>query len=301
LGDRNDISLYRSLKDAGIVEYFYKPLVDNLVQRACTAVLSGEREHHASHTGKLIFVLGMRGGVGATSIAIWAAWHLAEMRHRRALLVDLDLWGGDTALQLDVLPNHALREALEKPDRVDDLFLERGVIHAGPRLDILAALEPLDQFTSLRDDAVLSLLTNVLSQYRYVFVDVPQALAPQLVQALQLPSIILLVSDGSLVSARDVARWRQQIGPDNAERQTLHVVNKAGALGSLPTEAYVRAVGQAPDIIIPYQHEIGVAATLGAKGLTQDGAMERALAPLFKHIAGETASESRSIFSRLFA
>ena len=299
IGGANDVSLYRGLKSAGVVEYFYKPLVSNLVRKACTAVLAGDLEERTANTGKLIFVMGVKGGVGATGIATWAAWYLAQTHHRRVLLLDLDLAGGDAALQLDASPSHALREALEKPDRVDNLFLERGVIHVTPRLDLLASLESLDQIVPCEEDAVLSLLNNLVSRYRYVFVDLPHALAPRLMQVLRLPSILILVSDSSLASARDVVRWRDRIGINTAERQTLHVVNKAGAHGSLPTDAFLHAVGQTPDVIIPYQREIGDASTLGLQGLSKDGALAHALSPVLKHIAGETVEEKHSFISRL--
>ncbi len=102
IGDRNDIILYRDLKNAGISEYFFKPLIIDLVKATCNSVLSGGHEHSTSpRTGKLVFVLGVRGGVGATTIAANAAWYLAERRQRWVMLVDLDLQNGDLALQLD--------------------------------------------------------------------------------------------------------------------------------------------------------------------------------------------------------
>jgi pilus assembly protein CpaE len=299
IGETNDVALYRSLKDAGIAEYFYKPLVGNLVSRTCSAILVGA-EQRMPRTGKLIFVMGVRGGCGATTIATWAAWHLAEMKRRRVLLFDLDLSAGDAALQLDMTPNHTLREALEQPERVDDLFLERGVIHVTPRLDLLASLEPLDQIVNCREEAVLALLNNLLHRYRYVFVDLPHTLAPALMRVLHLPSMCILVSDSSLVAARDVARWREKIGANTADRVTLHVLNKAGMSGNLPTEDFVRALAHAPDVVIPYEREIGVASMLGAKGMTADGVVAHALAPVLRHIAGETVEENRSLLHRLF-
>jgi len=68
----------------------------------------------ASPTGKLILVMGARGGVGATTMAVRIASGLAEHPPRPVLLVDLDLQFGDAVLQLDATPSHALREALEK-------------------------------------------------------------------------------------------------------------------------------------------------------------------------------------------
>lgn len=41
IGNRNDIVLYRDLKNAGVSEYFYKPLIIDLVKATCNSVLSG--------------------------------------------------------------------------------------------------------------------------------------------------------------------------------------------------------------------------------------------------------------------
>jgi pilus assembly protein CpaE len=300
IGDRNDIVLYRDLKHAGVVEYFFKPLVGNLVTRACNVVLGGETDAPATRTGKLVFVLGVRGGVGATTIAVNTAWYLAETRQRWVMLVDLDLQTGDAALQLDVSPTHALREAFEHPERIDKLFLERAVIQVEHRIDLLASLEPLTETVTIEESAVLTLLERLLNRYRFIFVDLPPPVAMRMMQALELPSTCVLVSNGTLASARDVARWRQLIGANTAERTTLHLLNQQGAPGSLSDADFARAAGRAADIVIPYERDIGVANTLGIKGAQQNAALKRGLAPLLRHLSGEQVEAPRSVLRRLF-
>jgi pilus assembly protein CpaE len=301
IGDRNDIILYRDLKNAGVTEYFFKPLIIDLVKATCNSVLSGGHEHSTSpRTGKLVFVIGVRGGVGATTIAANAAWTLAEKRQRWVMLVDLDLHNGDAALQLDSRPGHALREAFEKPERVDKLFLERGTIHVRERLDLLASLEPLSESTTLVEDAVLSLLGKLLHRYRFVFVDLPSSVAIGLPQVLHQPSVCVLVSDASLASARELARWREWIGPNSAERRTLHVLNMDRADGALPEAEFIRAAGQSPDIVIPYDRDIALASNFGVKATRKSAPLNRGLAQLLRDLTGETEQSPRSIFSRVF-
>lgn len=300
IGDRNDISLYRQLRDAGIVEYFFKPLVAQLVTRACNSVLTGNQESKGASTGRLTFMLGVRGGVGATTIAVNAAWNLAEGRRRRSLLLDLDLLGGDAALQLDTAPSHALREALEHPERVDEIYLDRAVTRVSDRLSLLASLELLSEPVAPDEASVLSLMEKVQRRYRYVFVDLPGASAPWLSRVLNLPSTVILVSDGTLSSARDVNRWREKLGPNSPDRTTLHILNRAGAEGSLPQAEFTRAVGQAPDMVVPFDRDVARAAHVGIKGLEKSNTMRNALGPLFQHLAGDAVVERKSLLSRLF-
>lgn len=302
VGESNDIILYRNLKNAGVVEYFFKPLVRDLVKRACSAILAGDREQQTSpRTGKLIFVVGVRGGVGATTIAANAGWYLAQARQRWVMLIDLDLQHGDAALQLDAVPTHALREALEKPDRVDKLFLERGRIHVTERLDLLASLEPISEtFAMPSEGAVISLIGKLMHRYRFIFVDLPATVAVGLMRVLHQPSTCVLVSDGGLASAREVVRWREWIGPNTPERKTLHILNMSGADRALPEEEFTRAVGQAPDITIPYDREIAVASILGVKATQKCAVLNRGLVQLLRDVAGEPEVKSPSLFKRIF-
>ncbi len=300
VGDRNDIALYRNLRHAGVAEYFFKPLVGDLVTRALNVVLKGEAEAQVTRTGRVVFMLGVRGGVGATTIAVNTAWHLAETRARLVAVVDLDMQWGDAALQLDVTPTHALREAFEHPERIDKLFLERAAIHVDHRVDLLASQEPVGDQITLSEDAVRSLLEKITMRYRFVVVDLPSSLATRMTQALHMPSTCVLVSDGSLVSARDVARWREWIGPNTADRTTIHLLNQHGVPGSLPDAEFARAAGRAPDIVVPYERDVRTASVFGIKSAEQSSRWKRALAPLLRDLSGEQAAAPRSLLHRLF-
>ncbi len=293
IGTVNDIRIYRALRDAGVVEYYYKPLVRSLVLQTCQSILSGANPEPAARTGKLVCVLGVRGGVGATTIATSTAWHLARVNKRQTAFVDLDLQYGDAALQFDVQPTAALKEALDHPERVDELFLERAVIHVDDRIGLLAGLHGLDDTVILREGAVQSLLQNVLRRYRYVFVDIPAALAPEMIRVVHMPGTLLLVSSASLACARDVARWRARIGPNSAERSTLHILNEAGAANGLPIEAFEKAAGATPDLIVPDSSDIAIASRLGVRGLQECRPLQRALVPLIRQLSGEEPAVAR--------
>lgn len=300
VGDRNDVGLYRNLRAAGVGEYFFKPLVGSLVARTINGILKGETEAQVTRAGRLIYVLGVRGGVGATTIAVNTAWHLSEARQGLVVVVDLDLQWGDAALQLDVTPTHALREAFEHPERVDKLFLERAAIHVDHRVDLLASQEPVSDQIALDDEAIHSLLEKLTARYRFVVVDLPTALATRMTQALRMPSTCVLVSDGSLVSARDVARWREWMGPNTSSHATIHVLNQHGMAGGLPDEEFARAAGRAPDIVVPYERDIRAASIFGIKHAERSGRWKRSLAPLLRDLSGEQAAVPRSLLQRLF-
>jgi pilus assembly protein CpaE len=296
VGDRNDIVLYRDMKAAGVAEYFFKPLISTVVTRVLSTLAQGDKETRTRRTGKLVITLGVRGGVGTTTIATQLAWHLAEERQRRVLLLDLDLQSGDAAMQLDATPNHALREALEHPERVDDLFLERGITHVTERLDLFAALEPLSDMAAPSEEAVMQLLGTLTQRYRFVIIDLTTTAALQLPKLLHFANTVLLVSDSTLISVREVGRWRERIGPNSPDRTTLHVLNKQGADGSLPDDELARALVSRPDVSIPYDRTLAKTAMLGTKAIQAGGGVRRGLAVLERELAGVEGGEPKTSF-----
>ena len=301
IGDRNDIVLYRSLKNLGVAEYFFKPVVPELLARACQNVIAGAGEAAAAHTGKVVAVFGVRGGVGTSTVAVNAAWHLAEGLKRHVALLDLDLHSGDVALQLDVEPSHALREALEHPERVDDLLLARAVTKVTDRLSVLASLEPLTDTIVAKEDAALQLIAKLQARHRFVFVDLPHWAGAQLRKVIERASVVVLVGDATLASAREMVRWRELMKSTGPDHMVWQVLNKAGAPGSLPEAEFARALGEPIEAVIHFDSEVAKAANLGHPALPKCRSLMHGLAPLFRSLAGEGENQQHSSFlARLF-
>lgn len=300
VGEKNDIILYRDLKNIGISEYFLKPVVRDVFTRTCNNILFPKREQPKFRTGKPIFVLGVRGGVGTTTIATNTAWDLAEIRHRHTMLLDLDVQSGDTALQLNTNSNNALREAFEHPERVDKLYIERGAKHLSERLDLLTSLESLATPLTMADTTVLPLLEKLIARYRFVIVDLPAYVASSLPQLLHMPSVCILVSSSSLTAARDVARWRDYLGADMPERSTIHVLNHVTPHGGLSEEDFIKGCGRKPDYVIPYDSKMASASNLGIQAMQQCAAFNKNLTKILNHLTGDAVEASRPILSRIF-
>ncbi len=300
IGDRNDIVFYRELKLMGTSEYFLKPLVRSLFTGTCKSILVPDSGQANSRTGKLIYVLGTRGGAGATTIATNLAWRLAEGKRRHTILIDLDLQEGDAALQLDAQGNHALREALDHPERVDKLFLERGVKHVTDRLHLLCSLEPLETPARLSEEAFLWLLDKLLPRYRLAIVETPPSIAVHMTWALRLSGTCLLISNPTLAGARDMARWSEILGPNTPERHTVLVLNRPTAHGGLSLADFTRASGRAPDVVIPYDRELAEAAPLGIKAMQKCKTFQRSLSKIVRDFTGEETEERQSFLSRIF-
>lgn len=302
IGDRNDVALYRNLRALGVAEYLFKPLpadqVEAMFGRAMGAAASGQA---TGRQGKLIAVTGARGGVGTTTVAVNLSSYLADIGRRRIALVDLDLHTGTVALHLNLKPGRGLREAIELPDRVDGLFLERAMQPATDRLDVLAAEEPIVPAIHQDSKAVMDLLELLRSQYHYVILDVPHGLGGASREVLDQAALRIVVADGSLAGARDALRLRGTFEAAGVSRPTLVLHNRSGAPGALKPAEFDRALGAAADGVLENRpKQLIEAATLGEPAIRRGTPFKNEIAKLAQAVSGQSASGTPGLFARMF-
>jgi pilus assembly protein CpaE len=264
VGDRNDCGLFRDLLQHGVADYLVKPITPNLLQKAILAATEQSGVIKGNHKlGKLVAVTGTRGGVGATTVAASVAWLIAHERRRRVALVDLDLQFGTIALSLDLEPSHGLREALENPNRIDGLFMDRVLIQHSERLFVLSAEESPDETLLLDYGAVELLMTELRNKFHYVVVDVPRSPNACTHQVLQSATDLLLVTDLSLAGMRDTMRLTGMLPTTNASCNTVLVVNRVGEhkQGEMPRAEFEKGVSRKLDLLLPFDARTVAAAT----------------------------------------
>jgi pilus assembly protein CpaE len=267
-GTANDVGLFRSLLALGIEDYLVKPLdersladaLDRIADRIAERAARGEARSDPSSRGRLVAVLGARGGVGATSVAVNLAWTLSQACRRKAVLLDLDLRFGTTALALDCEPGRGLGEALADPDRVDELFLERAAVKVTDRLSLLCAEEGPDRRVEIREAGLAPVLSLLRDGFEEIVLDLPRGD----VASLPAPAPgdrLVLVTDYSLAGLRDTVRlWRHlsagggSAGSD-AARRILVVASHAGAPGrcEVGRADIEKAIGMPVAIEVPFE------------------------------------------------
>jgi pilus assembly protein CpaE len=160
----------------------------------------------ARRSGRVIVLLGCRGGVGTTSIAVSLAWLLSEENSLSTMLLDLDAHFGSVALALNLDPGEGLQQALERPNRVDSVFVDRAVRKVGQKLYVLSSERALDSPLHSDPTAAASLIKTLSQRHDRVVVDLPRQDPEAMQRVLSLADEIVLVTDLSLPGARDAVR-----------------------------------------------------------------------------------------------
>jgi pilus assembly protein CpaE len=214
IGSTNDIGLYRQMIGSGISDYLVKPLNHDVLDQALR--LSHEKtqqqkDERAEKTCKLIYIIGTRGGIGATTLAVNLAWLLANEDKQQTALIDLDLQFGNGALALDIEPSRGLRDIVGSPSRVDSLMVASAMIACGSRLSVLSAEESIEDAIIMDAGAVQAVMQDMRENFDYVIVDVPRHLIATQRRLIAEASAVIVVSEQSLVGIRDTLRIKMAL------------------------------------------------------------------------------------------
>lgn len=288
IGDRQDVNFYRQLTQGlGVIEYLYKPLTRDMVARHF-GIHTGQEAPRSDVTqgGRVVSITGVAGGVGATTIAVGLAWHCATDLHRHTILVDPDLHTGTAALMLHAKTGPGLRTALETPQRLDELFIDRAAQPVTERLAVLAGEEPLADQPVFHEGAAQKLIATLRRRYNFIVVDLPFANQSVNRDLLQLTHQRVLVMEPSLSSVRDTLRLLAlPQGPAQA-RRAIVVLNRAGQPGMLNRAQVEDALKLKVEIVIPYlPKQLNNAAIMGQPASAMKGSFRNGILELAREAA----------------
>lgn len=302
VGDRQDLGFYRHLtRGLGVADYLYKPLSAAMIAENFAPMLSRRRvAEPMARGGRLLAVTGSRGGVGASTIAANLAWYLGSVAQRHTVLLDADLHRGTGALLLGAQASGGLRAALEYPDRVDELFIERTAQYVRERLHVLASEEPLEEQPGYTPGATQRLVATLRRRYNYIVADVPFRTEPLCRDLSDLAQQRIVVMEPFLPSIRDALRLLRLPAGSGQLHRPLLVVNRGRRKGALSMKQVTETLGQPPDLVVPEGGgRVEAAETMGEPAAAHAGGFRNAIEEL-AHACGAAGPTPRR-GARLFA
>jgi pilus assembly protein CpaE len=252
IGEPQNVNFYRTVtKGMGVREYLPKPLTRPAVETNFLPLMQTGSAGAAQTGGRMVALAGARGGVGTSTIAGNLAWMIGVEMHRHTLLLDADLYRGTLALGLNVKHHAGLCLALQSPERIDQLLIERATQKAGQRLHVLSALETLTKVNPYHDTAADVLAQALRARYNFVLADTGTALHEFARDLNYLAHRKIVVLDPTQIAIRNFERLLTLAsGPLQSPKHIL-VLNMAGRPGGLTQQHMEQALGLSFDVVIP--------------------------------------------------
>lgn len=270
-GKVNEYSFYCWLVEIGVSNYLLKPFtlaaLDSAYQKALdiTPASGTLKPEEAKKSSSIITVVGTRGGVGATTVAVNMAWILANRLHNKTALLDFDPQLGTVALALDLEPGRGLRDALEKPDRIDSLFVDRVMVRVDDHLSIMSAEEALEENINASEVSAETLLKQCRSKFSHIVIDLPRTLTPFTRHAITHADHVICVTEYSMAGLRESLRYLEYCRNVLKIKAPVFVANKIGLAGKhqMPQSEFEKGLGMKVAFNVPFVLDAYAAATSG--------------------------------------
>jgi pilus assembly protein CpaE len=216
------------------------------VLRSAVSRFSQKRTAAPGQNGKVIAFMSCKGGGGgATFLATNLAYALAEVEHKRVILIDLNLQWGDAAFFVtEKKPASTLADVASQIHRVDAAFLASSLVNAHPLFGILAAPEDPVQALEVKAEHIDVLIRLARNNYDFVILDAGRALDGVTIRALDNADVVYPVIQMSLPFIRDGKRLMEAFRSlGYADEKVKLIVNRYEKKGDVRLEEMEQAVG----------------------------------------------------------
>ena len=153
-----------------------------------------------SKDGQIIDVVGSKGGVGTTTVAVNLAVNLSEMRDVHSVaLVDMNMLFGEIPLFLEIKPDkYNWGEIAKNIERLDATFLMNALYKHGSGVHVLPSPAYLNGHHAATPENMGRLLDLMKSLFDFVVVDGGQSVDDTSLRILEMSDLVLLISNLSL-------------------------------------------------------------------------------------------------------
>jgi pilus assembly protein CpaE len=183
----------------GIQDFLSKPLENGSLQ-AMLARFMKDRGSESGGFDKLIVVLGVKGGVGTTTVAVNLGVQLTQITKKRVGLLDFGFPLGHVALLLDIQPRFGVRDAIENLDRLDAHFFNGLLRRHKSGLEVLAGTSYTDEWLRITVPALTRLIHVAQGAFDYVVLDYGSMYSSEMRLILSLARVILLITQADVPS-----------------------------------------------------------------------------------------------------
>ena len=279
-----------------------------VMSKAIARAPSGGELNGRRTEGRLICVLGPKGGTGKTLTASNLGVALA-LAGQRVMIIDLDLQFGDVALCLGSPPEKTIYDLALSGGSLDEEKLADYVMTHETGVDLLLAPARPDQASAITIELLRDVLAIARDKYDFVVADTPPGFTAEVIATIDASSDLVMVGTLDSLSLKNTKLGLETLQLMDYDQEKIQLVlNRADTRVGISHHDVVTVLGSEPKIFIPSDREIpravneGVPVTL-SRPQSYAAASFHELAALFtggnagaEPVAAAQPTERRSLF-----
>jgi pilus assembly protein CpaE len=264
IGSETDEVPYRELVRRGVNDYVMGPVNPLDVVRSICSLFSASE---AITVGRVIAVVGAKGGVGASTVAHNVAWAIARDLKLDSVVIDLDLAFGTAGLDYNQDPMQGIANAVFQPDRPDSAFIDRLLAKCTDHLSLLAAPAALDRVYDFGANAFDAIFDTLRMTTPCIVLDLPHQWSAWTRRALEGADDILIVAEPDLANLRNAKNMLNVLKASRPnDHAPLYCLNQVGMAKrpEIDRRSFAKALESQPVAAIPFDSRLfGTAANNG--------------------------------------
>jgi pilus assembly protein CpaE len=184
---------------SGVQDFLPKPVdPETLTQMLARFVEELDIKERSSSLDKLIVVMGSKGGVGATTVAVNLAVQLATFAKKRVALLDFARPLGTAHLLLDLHPKFTIRDAVDNLDRLDSHFLAGLLTHHKTKVEVLCGATQPEEWQAVAVPSLQRVVNVAQSIFDFVLLDIGSQFSSEWMSILRMARMILVVAEANV-------------------------------------------------------------------------------------------------------
>lgn len=239
---------------SGCSEYLVKPVAQDRLAQAIAKVEGKRRDRgRPQKAGKVVTLLGAKGGAGVTVIAVHLAVYLASLKKGKTLLIDYHPGLGDVALYLGIDKHlYNFYELVNNAARLDLNLVQGFVVSHGSGLDVLPSPNTFDVVPVVSEKDAEYTIEFLKTIYDYIIIDCAPGLTEMNLAAVAQSDEMCLVATPDVPSIRNLSRYLEHLVrfSDPTEHAKI-VVNRYSKKGDISKDRIEKILKKHIHIAVP--------------------------------------------------
>ncbi len=209
---------------SGVQEFLSTPVDPVRLREVLARSIKSAEPNNAAQESGLTVVMGVKGGVGGTTVAVNIGVQLAKLAQKQVALLDFACPLGHASVFLDLYPRFTLRDAVENLDRLDEHFLSGLLMRHESGLSLLAGTSDPLLWERLPASALPQVVKVAQSTSDFVLIDYNCPYLPGSSAVLKEAHTLVLVATVDSPSLANLERWVSALTSMGVDPERLRIV-----------------------------------------------------------------------------
>jgi len=257
--DSNPDAIIKAMR-SGCSEYLVKPLRADQILDALVQVEARRQGKLVGQKGRVVTLIGAKGGTGVTSLALHLALNLVQRHQQKCLVVDQHPALGDLALYLGLgRHQYSFYELVHNMDRLDADLLQGFLLQHSSGLNVMDSPEAIHAFPSAASDAIEHTLAFLAENYQFVIIDCPPGLSDDTCAAIRQSDRLAIVITPELPAIHNAIRAIEYLTGLHYPAENIDIVlNRTSRKGALNDREIEASLHRSVAVRIPNNYELMV-------------------------------------------